>query len=226
MRKHLTIGLSIAGILLAAIMFTSCGATYTASGTNVSKIDELALIEPHSIIFYYDNPKTGYSEASLTSASEELLTELITSTNYPFTDPVPADYGGEGAPIAKWIETFVDLESSDIKNLRVPQALTELIKSTNHRYGIVVHAHGFIQSNEAYDKAKMAELVGNVIRTIFDEPKRYTAGDQVGNALYTAVIDTQTNRVVYFNSVLSNADHPLSRRDVNNQLKSLLKKFH
>ena len=71
----------------------------------------------------------------------------------------------------------------------------------------------------------MAELVGNVIRTIFDEPKRYTAGDQVGNTLYTAVIDTQTNRVVYFNSVLSNADHPLSRRDVNNQLKSLLKKF-
>ena len=69
MRKHLTIGLSIAGILLAAIMFTSCGATYTTSGTNVSKIDELALIEPHSIIFYYDNPKTGYSEASLTSAS-------------------------------------------------------------------------------------------------------------------------------------------------------------
>ena len=51
MRKHLTIGLSIAGILLAAIMFTSCGATYTTSGTNVSKIDELALIEPHSIIF-------------------------------------------------------------------------------------------------------------------------------------------------------------------------------
>ncbi len=226
MRKHFTIGLSIAGILLAAIMFSSCATTYTASGTNVSKINELTLIEPRSYIIYYDSPKTGYRDASLTSASEQLLTELITSTNYPFTDPVSADYDGEGAPIAKWIETFVELESSDIKNLKVPKALTELIKSTNHRYGIVVHAYGFIQSNEAYDKAKMAELVGNVIRTIFDEPKRYTAGDQVGNALYTAVIDTQTNRVVYFNSVLSNADHPLSRRDVNNQLKSLLKKFH
>ena len=189
MRKHFTIGLSIAGILLAAIMFSSCATTYTASGTNVSKINELTLIEPRSYIIYYDSPKTGYRDASLTS-------------------------------------TFVELESSDIKNLKVPKALTELIKSTNHRYGIVVHAYGFIQSNEAYDKAKMAELVGNVIRTIFDEPKRYTAGDQVGNALYTAVIDTQTNRVVYFNSVLSNADHPLSRRDVNNQLKSLLKKFH
>lgn len=154
MRKHLTIGLLIAGILLAAIMFSSCGATYTASGTNVSKIDELALIEPHSIIFYYDNPKTGYSEASLTSASEELLTELITSTNYPFTDPVSADYGGEGAPIAKWIETFADLESSDIKNLRVPKALTELIKSTNHRYGIVVHAHGLSKATKRTIKQK------------------------------------------------------------------------
>lgn len=173
---------------------------------NVSKINELTLIEPRSYIIYYDSLKTGYRDASLTSASEQLLTELITSTNYPFTDPVSADYDGEGAPIAKWIETFVELESSDIKNLKVPKAPTELIKSTNHRYGIVVHAYGFIQSKEAYDKAKMVELVGN--------------------ALYTAVIDTQTNRVVYFNSVLSNADHPLSRRDVNNQLKSLLKKFH
>lgn len=67
--------------------------------------------------------------------------------------------------------------------------------------------------------------MGNVIRTFFDEPKRYTAGDQVGNALYTAVVDTQTERVIYFKSVLSNADHPLSRRDVGNQMKSLLKKF-
>lgn len=111
---------------------------------NVSKINELTLIEPRSYIIYYDSLKTGYRDASLTSASEQLLTELITSTNYPFTDPVSAVYDGEGAPIAKWIETFVELESSDIKNLKVPKALTELIKSTNHRYGIVVHAYGFI----------------------------------------------------------------------------------
>lgn len=37
---------SMAVLLLAAVMFSSCGATYTAAGTNVSKIDELALIEP------------------------------------------------------------------------------------------------------------------------------------------------------------------------------------
>lgn len=225
MKKHTKIALSMAGILLAAIMFTSCATTYTASGTNVSKIDELALIEPRSIIFYFDSPNATNQDPSLTSASEQLLTELVTSTNYPFTDPVPADYNGEGASIAKWINTFSDLESSDIKNLRVPKALTDLIKSTNHRYGIVLHAYGYIQSTELYNKEKLAELVGNAIRTLFDEPKRYTAGDQVGNALYTAVIDTQTNRVVYFNSVLSNADHPLSRRDVNNQMKTLFKKF-
>lgn len=218
--------MSVAGILLIAVMFSSCGATYTASGTNVSKIDELALIEPRSIILYFDTPKSGHRDASLTSASEQLVTEIITSNRYPFTDPVPADYNGEGASIAKWIDVFSDLESSDIKNLKVPKALSDLIKSTDHRYGIVIHAYGYIESDEVYDQKKMAELVGNAIRTIFDEPKQYTAGDQVGNALYAAVIDTQTNRVVYFNSILSNADHPLSRRDVSNQMKSLLRKFN
>ena len=226
MNKSKRILVSILGILLAVTMFSSCGATYTASGTNVSKIDELAFIEPKSLIYYFDSPKSGYLDSSLVVASEQLVTDIITSNRSPFTDPGAADYKGEGASIAKWIDRFSDLESSDIKNLRVPKALTELIKSTGHRYGIVVHAYGYIKSNELYDQEKLEELVGNIIRTVFDEPKRYTAGDQVGNALYTAVIDTQTDRVIYFNSVLSNADHPLSRRDVGNQMKSLLKKFN
>ena len=212
-------------ILFAAVMPSSCGATYSASGTNVSKIDELALIQPKSLMYYFDSRNSGHLDSSLVVASEQLITDIITSSRYPFTDPVPADYNGKDASIGKWINSFSDLQSSDIKRLKVPKALTELIKSTGHRYGIVVHAYGFIESDDAYDQEKLVELVGNVVRTLFDEPKRYTAGDQVGNALYTAVIDTQTDRVIYFNSVLSNADHPLSRRDVGNQMKSLLKKF-
>ena len=217
---------SMALLLLTAVMFSSCGTTYTASGTNVSKIDELALIQPKSTVSYFDTPKSGYRDDALTAASEELLTELIKSRRYPFTDPVAADYEGTGTEIAKWIDGFSDLESGDIRRLKVPKELSELIKSTGHRYGIVVHAYGFIQSDESYAKEKMVEIAGNIVRSLFDEPKRYTAGDQVGNALYTAVINTETQRVVYFNSVLSNADHPLSRKDVGTQLNSLLRKFN
>ena len=224
MSKSKKLLLAIVGILFTAAMFSSCATTYTASGTNVSKIDELAFIEPRSLIYYF-SPESGYLDSSLVVGSEELITEIITSSRYPFTDPVAADYEGKGASIANWIDRFSDLESSDIPRLKVPKALTELIKSTGHRYGIVVHAYGYIKSNELYDQEKLEELVGNIIRTVFDEPKRYTAGDQVGNALYTAVIDTQTDRVIYFNSVLSNADHPLSRRNVGSQMKSLLRKF-
>lgn len=226
MNKNKKLLLAMVGILFAASVFTSCGASYSASGTNVSKIDEFAFIEPKSLIYYYDSPKSGYLDSSLVAASEQLVTEIITSNRYPFTDPVAADYTGEGTSIAKWIDNFSDLESSDIKNLRVPKALTELIKSTGHRYGIVVHAYGYFKSNEVYNQEKLGELVGNIIRTVFDEPKRYTAGDQFGNALYTAVIDTHTDRVIYFNSVLSNADHPLSRKNVGNQMKRLLRKFN
>ena len=225
MNRNKKLLLALVGILFSASMLTSCGITYSASGTNVSKIDELAFIEPKSLMYYF-TPNSGYLDSSLVAGSEQLITEIITSNRYPFTDPVAADYTGKGAPIAKWIDRFSDLESSDIKNLRVPKELTDLIKSTGHRYGIVVHAYGYIKSNELYDQEKLEELVGNIIRSVFDEPKRYTAGDQVGNALYTAVIDTQTDRVIYFHSVLSNADHPLSRRDVGNQMKSLLKKFN
>ena len=125
---------SILGILFVATMFSSCATTYTASGTNVSKIDELAFIEPRSLMYYF-SPESGYLDSSLVVGSEELITEIITSNRYPFTDPVAADYEGKGASVANWIDRFSDLESSDIPRLKVPKELTELIKSTGHRYG-------------------------------------------------------------------------------------------
>lgn len=225
MTKHFSFGMSLAGILLAASVAVSCGASYKAGGTNVSKIDELALIQPKSIISYYDAPEHGFVDQSLSNASAQLLTNLVTSYRYPFTDPVPVDYSGDGASIGKWIDSFVDLESSDISRLRVPKALSALIKSTGHRYGIVLHANGYIESMETYSQEKLAEFVDYAVSKVFDLTKTYSAHEQAANALYTAVVDAETGSIVYFNSVLSNADFPLDRGDVGKQMRKLLKKF-
>ena len=90
MSKSKKLLLAIVGILFTAAMFSSCATTYTASGTNVSKIDELAFIEPRSLMYYF-SPESGYLDSSLVAGSEELITEIITSNRYPFTDPVAAD---------------------------------------------------------------------------------------------------------------------------------------
>lgn len=226
MTKHFSFWMSLAGILLAAIAAASCGASYAAGGTNVSKIDELALIQPKSIIAYYDAPGHGFVDPSLSNASAQLLTDLVASYRYPFTDPVPVDYSGDGASIGKWIDSFVDLESSDISRLRVPKALSALIKSTGHRYGIVLHANGYIESMETYNQEKLAEFVDYAVSKVFNLTKTYSAHEQAANALYTAVVDAETGSVVYFNSILSNADFPLDRGDVGKQMNKLLRKFN
>lgn len=225
MKKRFSFWLSIIGIVLTATVTASCGASYSTGNVNVSKIDELALIQPKSLIAYYDAPGHGFIDPSLSRASEQLLTDLITSRRYPFTDPVPVDYNGDGSAIGKWIDSFMDLESSDIPRLRVPKALTALIKSTGHRYGIVVHANGYIESIETYNQEKLAEFVDAVVSKVFELTKTYHAHEQAANALYTAVIDAETGRVVYFNSILSNADYPLDRGDVGGQMNRLLRKF-
>lgn len=217
--------LTIAGILLTVISVTSCGASYAAGGINVSKIDELALIQPKSIIAYYDAPGHGFVDPSLSNASAQLLTDLVTAYRYPFTDPLPVDYSGEGASIGKWIDSFAELESSDISRLRVPKALSALIKSTGHRYGIVLHANGYIESMKTYNQEKLAEFVDYAVSKVFNLTKTYSAHEQAANALYTAVVDAKTGNIVYFNSVLSNADFPLDRGDVGKQMRKLLKKF-
>ena len=61
---------------------------------------------------------------------------------------------------------------------------------------------------------------------VFDLTKTYSAHEQAANALYTAVVDAETGSIVYFNSVLSNADFPLDRGDVGKQMRKLLRKFN
>ena len=213
---------SVAAVVML-LMLTSC-MTSRYSGTNPSEMGELAFFQPRANQFYFES-STAPREPSLSAASEELMADLINSRRYPFSEMIPMDYADADSDIAKWINGFSDLEVNDAKNLRVPRQLTEKIVASGHRYGIVVHAYGYIKSNERYDKEKMAELVGNIIRAVFNETPRYSYNDKYGNALYAAVVDTKTDRVVYFSRVLSNADHPLNRGCVGEQMKSLLKDF-
>ncbi len=213
---------SVAAVVML-LMLTSC-MTSRYSGTNPSEMGELAFFQPRANQFYFES-STAPREPSLSAASEELMADLINSRRYPFSDMIPMDYADADSEIARWINGFSDLEVSDAKHLRVPRQLTEKIVASGHRYGIVIHSYGYIKSNERYDKEKMAELVDNIIRALFNETPRYSYNDQYGNALYAAVVDTQTDRVVYYSRVLSNADHPLSRGCVSEQMKKLLKDF-
>ncbi len=209
----------------ALLMLTSCMTSrYTSSDVKVSQIDELAFIEPRAYQLFFTTT-TSERVKSLCEASEDLMEDLITSYRYPFSEKIPMDYADEDKDIARWIDGFSDLEVSDAKNLRVPKGLHNKIVESGHRYGIVVHSYGYIQSQELYDKERFDKLVEDIVRTLFNQTPRYATIEQYGNALYAAVIDTQTDRVVYYSRVLSNADHPLSRYCVSGQMKKLLKPF-
>lgn len=219
MKKLISLSLSSALLLL---LLASCSSRYV--GVKASDMGEVAFFQPRAIQFFFSS-STAPREPSLSKASEQLMEDLITSRRYAFSDMIAMDYGDKDSDIARWINGFSDLEMSDAKHLRVPKSLSEKIKASGHRYGIVVHAYGYIKSNELYDKERLAKLVDNILRSLFNDTPRYSSSDQYGNALYAAVVDTKTDRVVYFSRVLSNADHPLSRRCVGEQMKTLLRDF-
>ena len=208
----------------ALLMLASCMTSRYTSDINVSQIDEIAFFQPRAIQFFFAT-KTSFREESLSAASETLMEDLITSYRYPFSDKIAMDYADKDRDVAKWIDGFSDLEVSDAKRLRVPRSLHDKIVESGHRYGIVVHSYGYIQSQEMYDQERFDKLVEDIVRTLFNQTPRYATIEQYGNALYAAVIDSQTDRVIYFSRVLSNADHPLSRACVGGQMKKLLKDF-
>lgn len=219
MKKLFSISVYAAALLL---LLSSCTSRYV--GVKASDMGEIAFFQPRAIQFFFSS-NTAPREPSLSKASEELMEDLIISRRYDFSDMIAMDYDDKDSDIARWIDGFSDLEMSDAKHLRVPRSLSEKIVASGHRYGIVVHAYGYIQSQELYDKEKLAELVDNIIRALFNDTPRYSYNDQYGNALYAAVVDTKTDRVVYYSRVLSNADHPLSRKYVGEQMKKLLRDF-
>jgi len=221
MKKIFILSLTAFALLFS---LSSCMVSRYTSDTKVSQIDELALIQPRAYQLFYTT-NSSVREPSLCSGSEELMTSIVTTLRYPFSDVVAADYPGDDNDIAKWIDTFSDMEPSDAKYLRVPKGLHDKIVASGHRYGIVLHSYGYIKSNDLYDKERMAKLVGDIVRAVFNSTPRYSTVEQYGNALYAAVIDTQTDRVVYFSRVLSNADHPLHRPHVTEQMRKLLKDF-
>lgn len=216
------VSLSAVGAILLFVL-TSC-MTSRYSATKPSDMGEIAFFQPRALQYYFSSDSAP-REPSLSDASETLMADLINSRRYPFSDMIALDYDDKDSDIARWIDGFSDLEPNDAKQLRVPKSLREKIVASGHRYGIVVHSYGYIKSNEMYDKERMAELVGNIIRAVFNETPRYSFNDQYGNALYAAVVDTQTDRVVYYSRVLSNADHPLNRGCVSEQMKKLLRDF-
>ena len=127
--RHLILGFS------ALLLLAACGPSrYTSSNVNLASIPEYAFIQPYSyIVLYGDDGKGFYNENSSATATR-VITNIIESERFPFSDMIPADYEGENADIAKWLQTFPNVYPAKADRLRVPKSLKRMMDKSGLRY--------------------------------------------------------------------------------------------
>ena len=223
--------------LLTLLALTACGASrHTASDVNLAAIPEYAFIQPYSfIVCYGDDGKGAYDEGDSRKATT-LISNIINSERFPFSDMIRADYAGANVDIQNWFRALEDVDPEKASRLRVPKSLRKLIDDSGLRYGIVVYSYGYTQTKVGYQREKLEKAAGKVIdkavesltgiRGITNPSQNYSVADPYGNILFCAVIDGETDRVVHFvKEVPTFASHPTESGDVSELLHKLLKEF-
>ena len=223
----------IAALLLAA----ACGPSrYTSSNVNLASVPEYAFIQPYSFIVLYGDDGKGYYNEESSAKATSLISNIINSERYPFSDMIPADYDGENEDIRNWMRTFPDVDPSKADRLRVPKSLRKMLDKSGLRYGIVIYSYGYVQTKAGYQREKIEKAATKVldkaiesltgIRGLTNPSQNYSVDSPYGNVLYCAVIDGETDRVVHFvNETPTFASHPGENSYVSELLHKLLKEF-
>ncbi|MCR5826815.1 MAG: hypothetical protein K6G53_00170 [Bacteroidales bacterium] len=86
------------------------------------------------MIVYGDDGKGYYNEDNSRKATQ-LITSIVESERYPFSDVISADYDDDNSDIRKCVTNFDENTPSRADRLRVPKSLKTLVKNsglTNH----------------------------------------------------------------------------------------------
>ena len=221
--------------LLALIAFTSCGTTRYSTGVKIANIREFAFIQPCSYMDLFET-KGGYYSQHYTDKAAQTVENVINSERFPFSEMIPADYQGENNDALQWAKILVDIRRSQLDRIKVPKSLIKLLENSQDRYGVFIYTHGYLTTNEAYEKEKREKNISKVVDNVAEQltgiqgltnPSRdYTPSSPYGNEMICVVIDKEEERVVYYaKKTPTFASHPTDNEDVSNMLHDLLKDF-
>ena len=231
MRLRLILGFS------ALLLLTACGASrYTNSSFNLSSVPEFAFVQPYSFVVLYGDDGKGYYDENCSKGATKIVTNLINSERFPFSDMIEADYEGANADMQKWMRTFPDVDPAKADRLRVPKSLRALLDKSGLRYGVVIYSYGYEQTVKGYQREKVEKAASKVIDKaiasltgitgLTNPSQNYSVNSPYGNVLYCAVVDGETDRVVHFVAETPTfASHPEETSNVSELLHKLLKEF-
>ena len=214
-------------VLLAVAALSSCATSRFYSGfTPEASVNEMALLQPVSRQFYLDSRNNEFYSDSLSLVSENLMEALTPAIGVPVNCVLPLDslQREEAAAFMAYVAAHDKRQAGEFK---IPTALDELLEASGYRYGLLLYADGVSRDVGDYiGKAAFGIGLG-ILTTILTMGmvSFYTYPTPAVSLMYAAVLDSQTDRIVFYNLREYEDLNTTSEKSVRKQLSRLLKDF-
>ena len=221
---------------MAVFALMSCSTTRYVS-KEVSGIDKITLIMPNSRVFFIDKEGERY-DGVRSSEQQRILTKLLLASGLPITDTLNVVGLPDQKALDEEISFLPAINPKEAEKLNSDGPVDKLLEKHGARYGLIIFSEGFIKDKALY-KSEVAKavlfgvvggLVGGAIGGAIGGSGvsmgfAATPGWAFGSSLYAMLIDTQTDKVLFYNKLTPSERNPMKEEVLASQLEKLFKNF-
>lgn len=218
--------LFLANVAAVAALTSCASARYYAGFTPENAVNEMALLEPVATQFYSDKNGNEFYSDSLTVRSQYLMETIATQIGVPVNCVIPLD-SLQREEVNGFINYVAAHDKRAAGDIPIPQALDELLEQQGYRYGLVLFANGIARDKAKFAKDAALGLTLGILTAVITlgMVSFYTIPIEGVSVMYAAVLDSWTDRIVFYNISETETFEPASERVVYRQLSRLLKDY-
>ena len=214
-------------LLSLVLTLSSCGAArYYAGFTPGAAKEGMVVLGPSSVQYYIDKQNKEAYDDSLSTASESLIATILEELNLPVTQRVQLDSVQKEEAIA--FMRFITAQDKELRgDYPIPDLFDELLESKGERYGLLIYADGMTRDSKGFAKEVAKGVLLGVATAVLTMGAMSVYGTSVSSFshIYVAILDSETDRVVFYNSSVPQESHPLKHNPVRMQLEDIFKDF-
>ena len=214
-------------LLSLVLTLSSCGAArYYAGFTPGAAKEGMVVLGPSSVQYYIDKQNKEAYDDSLSTASESLIATIVEELNLPVTQRVQLDSVQKEEAIA--FMRFITAQDKELRgDYPIPDLFDELLESKGERYGLLIYADGMTRDSKGFAKEVAKGVLLGVATAVLTMGAMSVYGTSVSSVshIYVAILDSETDRVVFYNSSVPQESHPLKHNSVRMQLEDIFKDF-
>jgi len=214
-------------LVLAVLAVSSCAtAKYYGGFTPETVKQDMVLLGPVSSIYYLDEKNHESFNDTLSTFSETLIASLIDEMGVPVSGRIELNEDEKEEAFA-FMRFLVEKDRKHLDKFPIPGILDETLEAEGYRYGLVLVARGMTRDAKGYAKDALKGALLGVATAILTlgTMVMYTTPNPYSSQYYAAILDAETDTVVFYNSIGPKEKHPLHADPVRKELAKLLKDF-